>query len=63
MKSVWVEREWRLALEAKGHDFIDPVPLEAPTFAPAPDELAIMHFNDPLLAFIAAAGGGHSSHA
>ncbi len=63
MKSVWVEREWRLALEAKGHDFIDPVPLEAPTFAPAPAELAIMHFNDPLLAFIAAAGGGHSSHA
>ena len=63
MKSVWVEKEWRLALEAKGYDFIDPVPLEAPTFAPAPAELAIMHFNDPLLAFIAAAGGGHSSQA
>jgi len=58
--SEWVEREWRWALERKGLDFIDPVPLEGPQYAPPPDELAAKHFNDPLLAFIVASGGGHS---
>jgi kumamolisin len=59
-KSEWVSKEWHWALQAKGEDFIDPIPLETPEFAPAPQELAAKHFNDPLLAFIAAAGGGHS---
>jgi len=58
--SEWVDKEWHWALEAKGKDFIDPIPLEAPDVAPPPQELTAKHFNDPLLAFIAAAGGGHS---
>ncbi len=60
MKSEWVAKEWHLALAAKGQDFIDPVPLQKPELAPPPNELAAKHFNDPLLAFIAAAGGAHS---
>jgi hypothetical protein len=58
-KSEWVSKEWHWALQAKGVDFIDPVPLETPELAPPPQELAAKHFNDPLLADIAAAGGGH----
>jgi hypothetical protein len=58
--STEVEKEWRWALEAnKGEDFITPIPLETPDLAPPPQELAASHFNDPLLACIAAAGGGH----
>ncbi|MBZ0315549.1 MAG: dephospho-CoA kinase [Anaerolineae bacterium] len=50
--SEWVEREWRYALNAKGIDFIDPVPLVAPMLAPPPPELAEhLHFNDWILAF------------
>ena len=60
MKSEWVAREWHWALAAKGQQFIDPVPLQGPALAPPPNELAAKHFNDPLLAFIAAAGGAHS---
>ena len=60
MNSNWVDKEWHWALAAKGQDFIDPVPLEGPELAPPPKELAAKHFNDPLLAFIAAAGGVHS---
>ena len=59
-KSKWVSKEWHWALQAKGENFIDPIPLETPELAPPPKELAAKHFNDPLLAFIAAAGGGHS---
>jgi hypothetical protein len=61
--SEWVDREWHWALQAKGLDFIDPVPLEGPEYAPPPAELATKHFNDPLLAFIAVAGGGTHSRA
>ena len=60
MKSDWVDKEWHWALAAKGQDFIDPVPLQKPELAPPPKELAAKHFNDPLLAFIAAAGCAHS---
>lgn len=56
-QSEWVSKEWHLALHSKGLDFIDPVPLESPTDAPPPPELAEKHFSDPVLAFIAAAGG------
>jgi len=55
LSSDWVGKEWRYALTLKGIDFIDPVPLEGPEHAPPPPELATKHFNDPLLAFIAAA--------
>ena len=60
MSSDWVNKEWHWALAAKGQDFVDPIPLETPTLAPPPEELAAKHFNDPLLAFISAAGGVHS---
>lgn len=52
--SHWVDREWRCALETKGIDFIDPVPLEPPDQAPPPPELASKHFNDPLLSYLRA---------
>lgn len=53
-ESRWVEKEWRCALEARGIDFIDPVPLESPDSAPPPPELASRHFNDWVLAFMRA---------
>lgn len=50
-QSEWVEKEWRCALQAKGLDFIDPIPLAPPTEVPPPPELAGKHFNDWVLAF------------
>ena len=50
-KSEWVEKEWRCALETRGLEFIDPVPLVAPELAPPPAELSSKHFNDWVLAF------------
>lgn len=52
--SPWVEREWRCALETKGLDFIDPVPLVSPERVPPPEELASRHFNDWVLAYMSA---------
>jgi hypothetical protein len=52
--SPWVEREWRCALETRGIDFIDPVPLVDPDRVPPPAELASKYFNDWVLAFMAA---------
>jgi hypothetical protein len=52
-RSAWVEKEWRYALEKKGIDHIDPVPLVSPEIAPPPPELAEhLHFNDWMLAFM-----------
>jgi hypothetical protein len=51
-KSEWVEKEWRCALQARGLDFIDPVPLVSPEEIPPPPELAEKHFNDWVLAFM-----------
>ena len=51
-KAKWVEAEWRLALEKKGEDFIEPLPLEGPDICPPPEELARKHFNDRLLYII-----------
>ena len=51
-KSPWVEKEWRCALQARGLDFIDPVPLVSPELVPPPPELASKHFNDWVLAFV-----------
>jgi serine/threonine protein kinase len=51
-RSNWVEIEWRCALEARGLDFIDPVPLVSPSKVPPPRELASRHFNDWVLAFM-----------
>ncbi len=44
--SKWVDKEWRYALDIKGIEFINPVPLE---FAPPPPELESLHFHDNLL--------------
>jgi serine/threonine protein kinase len=51
-QSSWVEREWRYALNRRGVDFINPLPLEDPRLIEPPSELRSKHFNDMLLAFI-----------
>jgi hypothetical protein len=51
-KSEWVEREWRLALEKRGLDYIDPIPIDEPESAPPPKELESLHFNDSYLVYI-----------
>jgi hypothetical protein len=51
-QSQWVEKEWRLALEKRGLDYISPVPLDEPSVAPPPIELSSLHFNDAYLAYI-----------
>ena len=51
-QSEWVEKEWRCALQSRGLDFIDPVPLAPPDQVPPPPELASKHFNDWVLAFM-----------
>ena len=45
-ESKWVDIEWRYALEKKGIDFIEPVPIEPPDNCPPPKELSVKHFND-----------------
>jgi len=57
-RSPWVEREWRTALELRGLDYIDPVPLQSAIVAPPPAELAALHFNEWTLAFTAV-GSAH----
>lgn len=49
LASDWVNREWRFALENKGLDCIEPIPLEQPDICPPPKELWSKHFNDSLL--------------
>lgn len=53
-RSEWVEREWRMALEKRGLEYIHPVPLDGVHMVPVPRELAALHFNDPELFFIRA---------
>jgi hypothetical protein len=56
-RSEWVEWEWRCALQERGIDFIDPVPLVSPEAVPPPRELADqIHFNDWVLAYMSGAG-------
>ena len=57
-RSRWVDRERRAALALRGLDHIDPVPLQPPTVAPPPPELAALHFNEWTLAFT----GGARTH-
>ena len=45
-ESEYVEKEWRLALENRGIDYIDPVPLQIPSVAPPPQDLSALHFAD-----------------
>lgn len=51
-QSEWVEKEWRYALENKGLDAIEPVPLDPPTECPPPEELKSKHFNDRTLLYM-----------
>jgi len=53
-QSEWVDWEWRLGLQERGIDFIDPFPLVSPKEVPPPKELADeLHFNDWMLAYTA----------
>lgn len=52
-ESTWVEMEWRYALQNKGIDAIEPIPLESPLHCPPPRELETKHFNDRELYYIA----------
>jgi HEAT repeat protein len=54
-RSPWVEKEWQTALATRGIDYINPFPLEPPTMAPPPPELASLHFNEWTLAYRSAA--------
>ena len=51
-ESPWVEKEWRYALENKGLESIEPIPLIAPDQCPPPEELKSKHFNDRALFYI-----------
>jgi hypothetical protein len=48
-QSIWVKREWRTALRARGLDYIDPVPLVSPDEVPPPPALSKLHFDDSYL--------------
>jgi tetratricopeptide (TPR) repeat protein len=51
--SEWVRREWQMALQTRGIDYIDPIPLVSPDEVPPPVELAThLHFNDWVLAYM-----------
>jgi hypothetical protein len=53
--SKWVDAEWRYALERKGAEYIEPIPIEPPDVCPPPTELNHKHFNDKMLYIIGAA--------
>lgn len=51
--SEWVQREWRLALQNRGIEYINPIPLASPKDVPPPPELGgQLHFNDWMLAYM-----------
>jgi hypothetical protein len=51
-KSDWVKREWLCALNSKGLDYIQPVPLVNPDKVPPPTELSPKQFKDKWLCYI-----------
>jgi serine/threonine protein kinase len=51
-RSKEVDKEWRVALEMRGLDYIDPIPLTDPRVSPPPKELIRLHFNDLYVAQI-----------
>jgi len=53
-ESKWVDMEWRYALESKGEDCIEPIPIDSPDDCPPPIELQQKHFNDKMLFIIKA---------
>ena len=52
--SKWVDMEWRYALESKGEESIEPIPIDSPDVCPPPIELQQKHFNDKMLFIIKA---------
>lgn len=50
--SEWVGKELSFAIENKGIDFIEPIPLEDPAECPPPEELTGRHFNDWTLRYM-----------
>ncbi len=50
--SPWVEMEWRCAMQSKGIESIEPIPIDPPDQCPPPQELQSKHFNDSLLYII-----------
>lgn len=50
-ESKWVDMEWHYALQNKGIDAIEPIPLVSPTVCPPPEELNSKHFNDKFLLY------------
>jgi len=53
-ESKWVDFEWRYALEKKGDECIEPIPIEPPETCPPPIELQQKHFNDKMVYLIKA---------
>ena len=53
-ESKWVEMEWKYALENKGEESIEPIPIDSPDVCPPPTELQQKHFNDKMLFIIKA---------
>ena len=51
-ESKWVEAEWKYALQNKGINSIEPIPIESPDVCPPPTELQNKHFNDKMLYII-----------
>jgi len=51
-ESRWVDTEWRYALDYKGLECIEPIPIDPPDICPPPEELQKKHFNDKLLYII-----------
>lgn len=51
-ESKWVEAEWKYALQNKGINSIEPIPIESPDVCPPPAELQNKHFNDKMLYII-----------
>ena len=51
-ESKWVDAEWRYALENKGINAIEPIPLDLADRCPPPPELRGKSFNDKLLFII-----------
>lgn len=52
--SQWVNMEWRYALQLKGEEAIEPIPIDPPDVCPPPVELLRKHFNDRMLYIIKA---------
>lgn len=53
-ESKWVEFEWRYALEKKGEEWIEPLPIDPTELCEPPKELGKKHFNDKMVYLVKA---------